>query len=148
MSFKGSLSGASGGGIAARSNSTRTSKSTAKDEHNFKLVMVGDSGVGKSCLLEKFLDLSSNNAFISTIGVDVRSHVLKLDGHLIKLQVSLQLFVKSIISNQCDLTKIQFFANFVNYIKNILFGKLKWVTFYVKIRILSTYFHFDNFFRS
>ena len=40
------------------------------------------------------------------------------------------------------------FANFVNYIKNILFGKLKWVTFYVKIRILSTYFHFDNFFRS
>ena len=108
MSFKGSLSGASGGGIAARSNSTRTSKSTAKDEHNFKLVMVGDSGVGKSCLLEKFLDLSSNNAFISTIGVDVRSHVLKLDGHLIKLQVSLQLFVKSIISNQCDLTKIQF----------------------------------------
>ena len=93
MSFKGS-SGASGG-IAARSNSTRTSKSTAKDEHNFKLVMVGDSGVGKSCLLEKFLDLSSNNAFISTIGVDVRSHVLKLDGHLIKLQVSLKLFVKS-----------------------------------------------------
>ena len=145
MSFKGSLSGASGGGIAARSNSTRTSKSTAKDEHNFKLVMVGDSGVGKSCLLEKFLDLSSNNAFISTIGVDVRSHVLKLDGHLIKLQVSLQLFVKSIISNQYDLTKIQFLRN---YIKNILFGKLKWVTFYVKIRILSTYFHFDNFFRS
>lgn len=85
MSFKGS-SGASGG-IAARSNSTRTSKSTTKDENNFKLVMVGDSGVGKSCILEKFLDLSSNNAFISTIGVDVRSHVLKLDGHLIKLQV-------------------------------------------------------------
>merc|ERR1719367_14637 len=87
MSFKGSLSGASGGGIAARSNSTRTSKSTAKDEHNFKLVMVGDSGVGKSCLLEKFIDLSSNNAFISTIGVDVRTHVIKLDGQSVKLQI-------------------------------------------------------------
>ena len=36
-------------------------------------VMVGDSGVGKSCLLDKFLDDSSTNNFISTIGVDIRS---------------------------------------------------------------------------
>ena len=35
-------------------------------------VMVGDSGVGKSCLLDKFLDDSSTNNFISTIGVDIR----------------------------------------------------------------------------
>ena len=35
--------------------------------------MVGDSGVGKSCLLDKFLDDSSTNNFISTIGVDIRS---------------------------------------------------------------------------
>lgn len=48
---------------------------------------MGDSGVGKSCLLEKFIDLSSNNAFISTIGVDVRTHVIKLDGQTIKMQV-------------------------------------------------------------
>merc|ERR1719219_2177258 len=72
-----------------RSNSTKAVKSSsAKDDsHTFKLVMVGDSGVGKSCLLEKFLDLSSTNAFISTIGVDVRTHVLKLDGQSVKLQV-------------------------------------------------------------
>ena len=38
-------------------------------------VMVGDSGVGKSCLLDKFLDDSSTNNFISTIGVDIRSHI-------------------------------------------------------------------------
>ena len=88
MSFKGS-SGCSSGGIATRSNSTRTPKPNTKEDFNFKLVMVGDSGVGKSCLLEKFLDLSSNNAFISTIGVDVRTHVLKLEGHSVKLQVRL-----------------------------------------------------------
>ena len=52
-----------------------------------KYFQVGDSGVGKSCLLEKFIDLSSNNAFISTIGVDVRTHVIKLDGQTIKMQV-------------------------------------------------------------
>ena len=49
--------------------------------------MVGDSGVGKSCLLEKFLDLSSKNAFISTIGYEVRTHIIKLDGQTVKLQV-------------------------------------------------------------
>ena len=54
--------------------------------------MVGDSGVGKSCLLEKFIDLSSNNAFISTIGVDVRTHVIKLDGQSVKLQVISRVF--------------------------------------------------------
>jgi len=83
-------SGSTGGGGATRSNSTRCpSKRDSKDDssHTFKLVMVGDSGVGKSCLLEKFIDLSSNNAFISTIGVDVRTHVIKLDGQSVKLQV-------------------------------------------------------------
>lgn len=78
----------SSGSAATRSNSTKCPKSNTKDDsHTFKLVMVGDSGVGKSCLLEKFIDLSSNNAFISTIGVDVRTHVIKLDGQTIKMQV-------------------------------------------------------------
>ena len=35
---------------------------------------VGDSGVGKSCLLDKFLDDSSTNNFISTIGVQRNSY--------------------------------------------------------------------------
>ena len=81
-----------GGGshAASRSNSTKAPKSSSKEDYTFKLVMVGDSGVGKSCLLEKFLDLSSNNAFISTIGYEVRTHILKLDGQTVKMQVSLQ----------------------------------------------------------
>lgn len=65
-----------------------TSSESAASEPSCKLVMVGDSGVGKSCLLEKLLDLSSTNAFISTIGVDVRTHVIKMsNGQDIKLQV-------------------------------------------------------------
>ena len=112
MSFKGASATASGAsGLQSRSNSTRTSKSTTKDEYNFKLVMVGDSGVGKSCLLEKFLDLGSTNAFISTIGVDVRSHVLKLEGHLVKLQVS-SIFSRSII---LSLFKPVVFSTFLGF---------------------------------
>ncbi len=49
--------------------------------------MVGDSGVGKSCLLEKLLDSASNNHFISTIGVDVRTHSVTHGGETYKLQV-------------------------------------------------------------
>ena len=49
--------------------------------------MVGDSGVGKSCLLEKLLDSASNNHFISTIGVDVKTHSVTHNGETYKLQV-------------------------------------------------------------
>ena len=53
-------------------------------------MLVGDSGVGKSCLLEKLLDMSSTNNFISTIGVDVKNHAIKAeDGRLVRLQVTL-----------------------------------------------------------
>ena len=50
--------------------------------------MVGDSGVGKSCILEKLLDSASTNTFISTIGVDVKNHTLKDNGRSVKLQAS------------------------------------------------------------
>ena len=79
--------GAGASHATSRSNSTRAPKTSSKEDFTFKLVMVGDSGVGKSCLLEKFLDLSSNNAFISTIGYEVRTHIIKLDGQTVKLQV-------------------------------------------------------------
>lgn len=79
--------GAGASHTTSRSNSTRAPKTSSKEDFTFKLVMVGDSGVGKSCLLEKFLDLSSNNAFISTIGYEVRTHIMKMDGQTVKLQV-------------------------------------------------------------
>jgi len=52
-----------------------------------KLVMIGDSGVGKSCLLERFMDKSSTNNWISTIGVDIRTIYLDREGKNTKIQV-------------------------------------------------------------
>ena len=36
----------------------------------FKLVLIGDTGVGKSCLLLRFADDAFTDSYISTIGVD------------------------------------------------------------------------------
>ena len=35
----------------------------------FKLLLIGDSGVGKTCLLFRFSDDAFNTTFISTIGL-------------------------------------------------------------------------------
>jgi len=36
----------------------------------FKLVLIGDTGVGKSCILLRFADDAFTESYISTIGVD------------------------------------------------------------------------------
>lgn len=36
----------------------------------FKLLLIGDSGVGKSCLLLRFADDTYTESYITTIGVD------------------------------------------------------------------------------
>ncbi|XP_028099332.1 ras-related protein RIC1-like isoform X4 [Camellia sinensis] len=53
----------------------------------FKLLLIGDSGVGKSCLLLRFVNDSYLESYISTIGVDFKIRTVKHDGKTIKLQV-------------------------------------------------------------
>nr|XP_038941057.1 ras-related protein Rab-26 isoform X8 [Rattus norvegicus] len=59
----------------------------------FKVMLVGDSGVGKTCLLVRFKDGAFlAGTFISTVGIDFRNKVLDVDGMKVKLQVRLQEF--------------------------------------------------------
>src|SRR5574343_503775 len=51
------------------------------------MVLVGDSGVGKSCLLLRFADDTFSESYISTIGVDFRFKTLSIDGQIVKLQI-------------------------------------------------------------
>eukprot|EP01108_Squamamoeba_japonica_P005606 TRINITY_DN44_c0_g2_i1.p1 TRINITY_DN44_c0_g2~~TRINITY_DN44_c0_g2_i1.p1 ORF type:complete len:205 (-),score=70.18 TRINITY_DN44_c0_g2_i1:286-900(-) len=59
----------------------------SEHDHFFKILLIGDSGVGKSCLLLRFADDSWTDTHISTIGVDFKIKTLQIDGKTIKLQI-------------------------------------------------------------
>ena len=56
-------------------------------DHLVKLLMIGDSGVGKSCLLLRFSDDSFSTNFITTIGIDFKLKTVEIDGKRVKLQI-------------------------------------------------------------
>lgn len=56
-------------------------------DYTFKIVLIGDSGVGKSCILLRFADDQFNENFYATIGVDFRFKNIEIDGKNIKLQI-------------------------------------------------------------
>ncbi|MCO5573748.1 hypothetical protein L7F22_027522 [Adiantum nelumboides] len=56
-------------------------------DYLFKLLLIGDSGVGKSCLLLCFADESYLESYISTISVNFKICTVKLDSKTIKLHI-------------------------------------------------------------
>mmetsp|Transcript_16647 Transcript_16647/g.36090 ORF Transcript_16647/g.36090 Transcript_16647/m.36090 type:complete len:206 (+) Transcript_16647:61-678(+) len=66
----------------------QVSLAATKDcDYLFKVLIIGDSGVGKSCLLSQFVDNAYNEQFLSTIGVDFKIRTLDVRGKAVKLHV-------------------------------------------------------------
>ena len=64
----------------------------------FKILLIGDSGVGKSSILMRFSDNTFSDSYISTVGVDFKLSSLMLGDHSVKLQVTL--FLKDFDKNK------------------------------------------------
>ncbi|KAM9733694.1 ras-related protein Rab-1B-like isoform 2-T2 [Menidia menidia] len=58
-----------------------------QSDYLFKLLLIGDSGVGKSCLLLRFADDTYTDSYISTIGVDFKIRTIDMEGKTVKLQI-------------------------------------------------------------
>ncbi|XP_077462239.1 ras-related protein ORAB-1-like isoform X2 [Stigmatopora argus] len=56
-------------------------------DYLFKLLLIGDSGVGKSGLMFRFADDTYTERRIRTIGVDFKIRTIELDGKTIQLQI-------------------------------------------------------------
>jgi len=56
-------------------------------DYIFKIVLIGDTSVGKSCLLTRFADDQFTDNYVTTIGVDFRFKTMIVMDKIIKVQV-------------------------------------------------------------
>merc|ERR1711990_311811 len=56
-------------------------------DHLFKLLVIGDAGVGKSAILVRFSDNVFTDSYINTIGVDFKIRTVEVNGEKVKLQI-------------------------------------------------------------
>ena len=56
-------------------------------DHLFKVLLLGDSGTGKSSLILRYTDDIFNSSLVSSIGVDFKVKKKVIDGKIIKIQI-------------------------------------------------------------
>jgi Ras-related protein Rab-8A len=62
-------------------------KSAGQYDYLIKLLIIGDSGVGKTCFLLRFSDDNFTASHLTTIGIDFKLKTMEIDGKTIKLQI-------------------------------------------------------------
>jgi Ras-related protein Rab-1A len=53
----------------------------------FKIIILGDSGVGKTALLNRFSDDTFTETYSTTVGIDFKIRTISVEGKKIKLQM-------------------------------------------------------------
>ena len=69
-------------------------------DHLFKVLLLGDSGTGKSSLILRYTEDTFNSSLVSSIGVDFKVKKKIIDGKIIRIQIVRNL--KNIIVTQWD----------------------------------------------
>mmetsp|Transcript_13977 Transcript_13977/g.18960 ORF Transcript_13977/g.18960 Transcript_13977/m.18960 type:complete len:143 (-) Transcript_13977:465-893(-) len=53
----------------------------------FKIIIIGDTGIGKSCILKRLVNDEFKEEHDVTVGVEFGSYLIKIEDHLLKLQI-------------------------------------------------------------
>ena len=53
----------------------------------YKILLLGDSGVGKSCIILQYTENNFSQNLMNSIGVDFKLKSIEVDGKIIKLQI-------------------------------------------------------------
>ncbi|XP_041352345.1 ras-related protein Rab-13-like [Gigantopelta aegis] len=61
--------------------------STKMYDSLIRLLLVGDTGVGKTCLICRYAHDQFSNDHVSTIGVDFKVRTIEIDGQTVKVQI-------------------------------------------------------------
>ena len=101
-------------------------------DYIFKLVLIGDTCVGKSCILVRFSDDIFDDNYVTTIGVDFRFKTMVVKNKVVKIQIwdtAGQERYRSITTAYyrgaaaiiicCDCTNRESFDNIKNWIEEI-----------------------------
>lgn len=59
----------------------------SRKEHLFKILVIGDLGVGKTSIIQRYVDQSFSTNYRATIGVDFALKVLNWDSDTVRLQL-------------------------------------------------------------
>lgn len=103
-----------------------------KYDYVFKILTLGESSVGKSCLLLRFCDNTFDSSHVTTVGIDFKTKICHIGDSVIKLQVwdtSGQERFKTVTKNYYkggdgillvyDITDRESFDSMKNWIKQI-----------------------------
>ena len=67
-------------------------------DYMFKLLIIGNSSVGKTSFLFRYADDSFTSAFVSTVGIDFKVKTVFRQDKRVKLQIWVSEFVKKILT--------------------------------------------------
>ena len=56
-------------------------------KYTFKILTLGESGVGKTCILRRFVENKFLKNHLATIGIDFRAKTIQINGYEVKLKI-------------------------------------------------------------
>jgi Ras-related protein Rab-8A len=84
-----SSSSSSSSSAAAPRRGVRGGKGAADDDYDVqvKVLLLGDSGVGKTSLMQRYSENKFSSSLLSTAGVDYKSQMIDIEGRKVKCQI-------------------------------------------------------------